>query len=178
MNFPGWPFAAVFGPLQALLGTVAGWNVFVLLTYVGAGGLANALPEILHGSGRGGRVQLRAVPSDEPGMAAPVSRSPLSRNISSVPLPICPQPPAMAARIAGGSCAWTMLRRPCSRASPESPFSRLRSLPSGAGPFDCYACGKPAADKGGAWPDDATVEHIVERREGARCRFREAHGFQ
>ena len=37
-NFAGWPFAAVFGPLEALLGTVAGWNVFVLLTYVGAGG--------------------------------------------------------------------------------------------------------------------------------------------
>ena len=35
----GWPFAAFYGPLQALLGTVAGWNVFVLLTYVGAGGL-------------------------------------------------------------------------------------------------------------------------------------------
>ena len=30
----------MFGPLQALLGTVAGWNVFVLLTYVGAGGFA------------------------------------------------------------------------------------------------------------------------------------------
>ncbi len=40
LNFAGWPFAAVYGPLQALLGTVAGWNVFVLLTYVGAGGLA------------------------------------------------------------------------------------------------------------------------------------------
>ena len=40
VNFPGWPFAAVFGPLQALFGTVAGWNLFVLLTYVGAGGLA------------------------------------------------------------------------------------------------------------------------------------------
>ena len=39
VNFAGWPFAAVFGPLQALLGTVAGWNVFVLLTYVSAGGL-------------------------------------------------------------------------------------------------------------------------------------------
>jgi len=38
MNFPGWPFAALFGPLKALLGTVAGWNVFVLITYVGAGG--------------------------------------------------------------------------------------------------------------------------------------------
>ena len=40
VNFAGWPFAALFGPLQALLGTVAGWNVFVLLTYVGAGGFA------------------------------------------------------------------------------------------------------------------------------------------
>jgi hypothetical protein len=39
VNFAGWPFAAVFGPLQALFGTVAAWNVFVLLTYLGAGGL-------------------------------------------------------------------------------------------------------------------------------------------
>lgn len=40
VNFAGWPFAVVLGPLDALLGTVAGWNVFVLLTYVGAGGFA------------------------------------------------------------------------------------------------------------------------------------------
>ena len=40
VNFAGWPFAGVYGPLQALFGTVAGWNLFVLLTYVGAGGLA------------------------------------------------------------------------------------------------------------------------------------------
>lgn len=40
VNFAGWPFAAVFGPLQALLGTVAGWNAFILLTYLGAGGFA------------------------------------------------------------------------------------------------------------------------------------------
>ena len=40
VNFAGWPFALVFGPLEALLGTVAGWNAFVLLTYVGAGGCA------------------------------------------------------------------------------------------------------------------------------------------
>ena len=40
VNFAGWPFAAVYGPLQALFGTVAGWNVFILLTYVGAGGFA------------------------------------------------------------------------------------------------------------------------------------------
>ena len=40
VNFAGWPFAAVYGPLQALFGTVAGWNIFILLTYVGAGGFA------------------------------------------------------------------------------------------------------------------------------------------
>jgi hypothetical protein len=39
-NFPGWPFSLVFGPLEALFGTVAGWNLFVLLTYAGAGGCA------------------------------------------------------------------------------------------------------------------------------------------
>jgi hypothetical protein len=39
-NFAGWPFAAAFGPLKALFGTVTGWNVFVLLTYIGAGGFA------------------------------------------------------------------------------------------------------------------------------------------
>ncbi|MDQ3068033.1 MAG: hypothetical protein M3R12_12930, partial [Actinomycetota bacterium] len=40
MNFAAWPFAIVFGPLEALLGTVAGWNLFILLTYLGAGGFA------------------------------------------------------------------------------------------------------------------------------------------
>ena len=40
LNVAGWPFAVVFGPLEALFGTVAGWNLFVLLTYVGAGGFA------------------------------------------------------------------------------------------------------------------------------------------
>jgi hypothetical protein len=40
VNPAGWPFAVVFGPLEAAFGTVAGWNLFVLLTYVGAGGLA------------------------------------------------------------------------------------------------------------------------------------------
>ncbi len=40
MNFAGWPFAAIYGPLQAVLGTVAGWNLFILLTYLGAGGFA------------------------------------------------------------------------------------------------------------------------------------------
>jgi hypothetical protein len=36
-NFAGWPFAAVFWPLHALLGTVGAWNVFLVLTYLGAG---------------------------------------------------------------------------------------------------------------------------------------------
>ena len=36
-TFAGWPFALVFGPLQALLGTVAAWNLLVLLSYAGAG---------------------------------------------------------------------------------------------------------------------------------------------
>jgi phosphoribosylformylglycinamidine synthase len=49
--------------------TLGADNPILSIHDVGAGGLANALPEILHGSGRGGRVQLRAVPSDEPGMS-------------------------------------------------------------------------------------------------------------
>ena len=36
---------------------------------VGAGGLSNALPELVSDGGRGGRFELRAVPNDEPGMA-------------------------------------------------------------------------------------------------------------
>ncbi|MGH8279485.1 MAG: phosphoribosylformylglycinamidine synthase [Gammaproteobacteria bacterium] len=36
---------------------------------VGAGGLSNAVPEILEASGRGGALELRQVPSDEPGMS-------------------------------------------------------------------------------------------------------------
>jgi phosphoribosylformylglycinamidine synthase len=44
-------------------------NPILSIHDVGAGGLANALPEILHASGRGGRFELRRVPSDEPGMS-------------------------------------------------------------------------------------------------------------
>jgi phosphoribosylformylglycinamidine synthase len=35
---------------------------------VGAGGLSNAVPELLHDAGRGGRIELREVPSAAPGM--------------------------------------------------------------------------------------------------------------
>ena len=39
VNFAGWPFGLPYWPLHALFGTVAAWNLFVLLGYVGAGGL-------------------------------------------------------------------------------------------------------------------------------------------
>jgi len=44
-------------------------NPLVSLHDVGAGGLSNAIPELLHDSGVGGRIQLRAIPCDEPGMS-------------------------------------------------------------------------------------------------------------
>ncbi len=43
-------------------------NPILSIHDVGAGGLSNALPEIVHGSGRGGRIDLRAAPNEEPGM--------------------------------------------------------------------------------------------------------------
>jgi len=36
---------------------------------VGAGGISNALPEIIHDAGRGARFELRQVPNDEPGLS-------------------------------------------------------------------------------------------------------------
>jgi phosphoribosylformylglycinamidine synthase len=44
-------------------------NPIVAVHDVGAGGLSNAVPELLHESGRGGRLDLRDVPSDDPGMS-------------------------------------------------------------------------------------------------------------
>ena len=44
-------------------------NPILSIHDVGAGGLSNALPELVHGSGRGGRIQLRHVPSEESGMS-------------------------------------------------------------------------------------------------------------
>ncbi|MFO1407032.1 MAG: phosphoribosylformylglycinamidine synthase [Steroidobacteraceae bacterium] len=44
-------------------------NPILLIHDVGAGGLSNAVPESVAHDGRGGRVDLRAVPSDEPGMS-------------------------------------------------------------------------------------------------------------
>ncbi|MEE4377735.1 MAG: phosphoribosylformylglycinamidine synthase [Candidatus Competibacteraceae bacterium] len=44
-------------------------NPILSIHDVGAGGLSNAVPEILHDAGRGGKLELRAVPNDEPGMS-------------------------------------------------------------------------------------------------------------
>ncbi len=43
-------------------------NPILSIHDVGAGGLSNALPELVHGGGAGGRFDLRAIPSEEPGM--------------------------------------------------------------------------------------------------------------
>ena len=43
-------------------------NPILSIHDVGAGGLSNALPELVHGGGVGGRFELRAIPSEEPGM--------------------------------------------------------------------------------------------------------------
>jgi len=44
-------------------------NPILFIHDVGAGGLSNALPELVHDVGKGGRFELRAVPNDEPGMS-------------------------------------------------------------------------------------------------------------
>jgi phosphoribosylformylglycinamidine synthase len=44
-------------------------NPIVLIHDVGAGGLSNAIPEVVAHSARGARIDLRAVPSAEPGMS-------------------------------------------------------------------------------------------------------------
>ncbi len=44
-------------------------NPILSIHDVGAGGLSNALPELVHGGGVGGQVDLRAIPIEEPGMS-------------------------------------------------------------------------------------------------------------
>ena len=44
-------------------------NPILSIHDVGAGGLSNAVPELVHGSGRGGRINLRDIMSEEPGMS-------------------------------------------------------------------------------------------------------------
>jgi len=44
-------------------------NPILSIHDVGAGGVSNALPELVHGAGRGANVDLRAIPSEERGMS-------------------------------------------------------------------------------------------------------------
>lgn len=44
-------------------------NPIMSIHDVGAGGLSNALPELVHDAGLGARFELRAIPNDEPGMS-------------------------------------------------------------------------------------------------------------
>ena len=44
-------------------------NPILFIHDVGAGGLSNALPELVHDGGRGGNFELRTVPCDDPGMS-------------------------------------------------------------------------------------------------------------
>jgi phosphoribosylformylglycinamidine synthase len=44
-------------------------NPILSIHDVGAGGLSNALPELVHNGGKGGELDLRAIPSEEPGMS-------------------------------------------------------------------------------------------------------------
>ena len=46
-----------------------GVNPILSIHDVGAGGLSNALPELLHGAGQGGVFNLRDIPSEERGMS-------------------------------------------------------------------------------------------------------------
>jgi phosphoribosylformylglycinamidine synthase len=48
---------------------LGGDNPILSIHDVGAGGVSNALPEIVHGADRGARIDLRAAPSEEPGMS-------------------------------------------------------------------------------------------------------------
>lgn len=44
-------------------------NPIISIHDVGAGGLSNAMPEIVHDSARGARFELRCIPNDDPGMS-------------------------------------------------------------------------------------------------------------
>jgi phosphoribosylformylglycinamidine synthase len=44
-------------------------NPILSIHDVGAGGLSNAVPELVHSAGRGGRFDLRRIPNEEPGMS-------------------------------------------------------------------------------------------------------------
>ncbi len=45
------------------------YNPILFIHDVGAGGLSNAMPELVNDGGRGGRFELRDILNDEPGMS-------------------------------------------------------------------------------------------------------------
>ena len=45
------------------------YNPILSIHDVGAGGLSNAIPELIYGAGQGGQFELRNIPNDEPGMS-------------------------------------------------------------------------------------------------------------
>lgn len=49
--------------------SLGGDNPLITIHDVGAGGLSNALPELIHDSSRGGIIELRDIPSAEPGLS-------------------------------------------------------------------------------------------------------------
>ena len=57
------------GWLKAFSGQLGTANPILSIHDVGAGGLSNALPELVHGGGKGGRFELRAAPSEDSGMS-------------------------------------------------------------------------------------------------------------
>jgi phosphoribosylformylglycinamidine synthase len=60
-------------------------NPILSIHDVGAGGLSNALPELVHDGGRGAIFQLREIHNDEPGMT-PISGATNRRNVTPLPL--------------------------------------------------------------------------------------------
>ena len=48
---------------------LGGDNPVLSIHDVGAGGLSNAIPELVHDAGRGGRLDISAIPSDDPGLS-------------------------------------------------------------------------------------------------------------
>ena len=75
-NLAGWPFGYVYWPLERALGTVLAWNAFVLLGFLGAGGLAalwlrRARAAARRGARRRPRVRACSLPPDAVERRAP-----------------------------------------------------------------------------------------------------------
>ena len=118
-NLAGWPFGDVYWPLQRAFGTVLAWNVFVLLGFLGAGGLAALWLRELSAAARRGargraRVRAGAVPAGavERGAPARVDRD---------------APAAVALRARAGEKGLGLVARPLGRRSRIDSRSRASS---------------------------------------------------